>query len=48
MQEQVTTKPFIRCQRCLRRFKHAKTVPYGPKCAKKARAEAAKQEEDGE
>jgi len=34
-QEQVTTKPFTRCQRCLRKFKHPKTVPYGPKCAKK-------------
>jgi len=34
-QEQVTTKPFTRCQRCLRQFKHPKTVPYGPKCAKK-------------
>jgi len=48
MQEQVTSKPFTRCQRCLRQFKHPKTVPYGPKCGKivKAREEAAKLEEN--
>ena len=28
------TRTYSHCQKCRRGFKHPKTIPYGPKCAK--------------
>ncbi len=47
IQEQGVQEPrtYTHCMRCRRSFKRPKTVPYGPKCAKKAAQRAAASKE---